>query len=977
MPMSASPRTQQLQMQQGAGGQDQTTALFEQGFSQAAYNLLLSKMPDLVDNVVTFRVIDTNIDEGSGVGAFIIQRQGQTLYIPVILSDSNVKPLDIVYHKALNIFLPLTKGWLDEMDKMSLGEMGRGIKTPETLYSDVDIRNVVVPPITGRFSYAAYIEGIEKTAQIYKPSLLHFLDNAPNRVKQAFVNTLEKNPHLFKKAVEVYGVSALQGAVSLRTEKVAAKQNYGGALWIADKDTKSIEFKRIFGDRSGEAYSGVRLKGYAAKDTRGFHNVALKVQEYAQYMEPNQPGVYCLYKSDLTEAPAFVMPNPTNIFAKGTRYNARPAIAGRNPLVDNSYTDPTPGGVDHENHEAHGRVNTRVYPEGRPNEIEGLTPHDTPRYMATFGNGDYAMVDRLIGRDSTADDISGGKLYNALFGVKDDAQPKAGVGFFVRAKGSSFQATCPIVIKSVTTGSDGIRRLTATDKDGWGEEKTIVTDPSHPYGSIWMPKNSNIVYMPPSFAWVPLNKRVYARDLFTSGADLTEVMISSLLSVGARQSSVKNAGQGQFSVDGGRAMDKVAALRVIAGEMLLSIEDAEAIIEKAAMEKVARFIVASPYQVASTRKLIEKKAADDSTPKKDKDDGGSKKKNPPKGKGNDASDPSMEDPSMGGDPSMGEDPSMGGDPSMMGMAPPAPPTPSPTDLAAMEASQQIQQEIEKLTEKMMLVQQIAARSQEIAGGGQVMPTVQTQAMGAPPPSTNMATGAPMGQQSGMAQPMFPGGMGGQPQQGMDPSMMGGGMSGQGMPQQGMQPPPQMGSMLDPTMDSGMGPMGPQMGGQQMGGMDPSMGGGMSGMDPSMQGQMGGMDPSMQGMQQPPMAMMSEDGLNGGSIQNQINPQFLDQASQLAGSDMFDAAAVSALAQSPMVKELVGQYVPNLERALDNLGRILLTLWMQEGALKSELGEEAYSELEDKLLSTHKDMGELVLRLSQNANIIKDPSHAGA
>jgi len=961
-PMAMSPKTQQMQMQQDAGP-DQVTALFEQGFSQAAYNLLLSKLPDLVENVVTFRVINTDIDEGSGVGAFIIQRQGQTLYIPVVMADNNTKPLEIVYHKSLNVFLPLTKGWLDEIDKMSMGELGKGVKTPETLYSDVDIRNVVVPPVTGRFSYAAYIGGIEKTAQEYRPMLLGFLDRAPNRVKQAFVNTLERNPDLLKTAVAIYGISALRDAVVLRQEKVAAKQNYGGALWIADKDTKPSEFKRIFGERSGEAYSGVKLKGYAAKDERAFHNVAMKVQPYEQYVEPTTPGVYNLYKTDMSEATAFVMPNPVNLFGHATRYGRKPVVPARNPMVDNSYTDPTPGGVDHHDHEVHGRVNTRVYPEGRPNLADELTPHDTPRYMAVFGNGDYSMVDRLVGRASIADDLSGGKLYSSLFGVTDGAAPKTGLGFFVRAKGTSFQATCPLNIKSVTTGSDGVRRILATSAEGWGEEKTLVTDPANAFGSIWMPQFSNITYVPADFAWVPLKDRVYARDLFTSAMDLTHATVSSLLSVGAQKSAVKNAGHGQFSVNGTQAVDKISALRYLAGGLNLTVEESEAILEKAASDGIAQFIVAAPYQIRMARTKLEKRAGDEDSSKK-KDSGGDKKKAPPKKDGPPGSgggDPMAggDDPSMGGDPSM--DPSMGGDPSMMGGAPMAPPPPSPTDLAAMEASQQIEQEIQKLTEKMMLVQQIAARSQEIAGGAAPMPSVQTQAMGAPPPSVNMATGAPMGQPqqpSGMGQPMYPGPspqmggmdpstMGGMPPQGsMDPSMMGGAP--------GMQMP-QMGSMMDPNMSqSPIGPMG----------ADPSMGmgGGMSGM---------GQDPSMMGG--PPQAMMSEDGFNNHMLEQQINPQFLGQAAQLANGDVFDAAAVSALAQSPMVKELVSQYVPNLEKALDNLARIILTMWMQESALKTEIGEEGYSELEDKLLTTHRDMGDLVLRLSQNANVLKGMS----
>jgi hypothetical protein len=136
----------------------------------------------------------------------------------------------------------------------------------------------------------------------------------------------------------------------------------------------------------------------------------------------------------------------------------------------------------------------------------------------------------------------------------------------------------------------------------------------------------------------------------------------------------------------------------------------------------------------------------------------------------------------------------------------------------------------------------------------------------------------------------------------------------------------------------------------------------------------GMSPDMgQGMEQPappPMAMMGQDGLSASAMEQQVNPQFLEQAAQLQSDDVFDAAALASLAQSPILKDLVSQYMPNLEKALDNLGRTLLTLYMQEPELKQELGESSFRDLEDNLRATTKSMGDLVLRLNQNAHVIK-------
>jgi hypothetical protein len=919
-----SPRTQQLQAGMNAGP-DQESALFEQGMSEMAYNLLSSRMPDVVPDVVTFKVLNVDLDKGSGVGAFVVLRHEQPIYIPVVMVDNAIKPLEIFFHKAMNVFLPLTKGWLDEIDKTSLSALGAGVKTPETLYTDVDIRNVVVPPITGRFSYAAWLpkalvdvarvldgQTLEKNAG--EPTMMFpsLLERAPNALKTAYARLLEKNPRLFKQAALTYGVHTLSDALKPRLEKVAAKQLHGGALWIVDQDNTPTDFRRIFGDKAGEAYAGVRKKGFAARDERMNRNMAVQEQPYERWTEPRQPGIYCLYTSEGKERYAFVMPNPIDVFDEGTRYGRRPAIAGRNPLIDNSYADPT----------GYGPAN-KVYPPGRPDESSYATRRDygARPFLAVFDNGDYIEPHMLVGRDSVADDIAG-RIHERLFD-KVDGAPRAGKGFFVRQKGTTFQATGPITIKSISTGEDGVRRIKASNGE-FGPEKTLATDPTHPYGTIWMPKNADIVYLPPDFIWIPLKERLNEKSWFQSALDLQACVSSMLSAVGAKKVAIKDAGARQFSINGSMPVDRIVALKKLAHEHVLAVDDADALLTKAAADRKAVAWVASPTQLAHVQLRLNKLAADDD--KKSKSDSDKpKKKSPPSGGGNGGGPP-------GADAGMDDGSGLGPEAAMAAMGPPPPPPPpAPLDLAAMEMDQAIQHEMQKLVEKQQTIQMLLQRSHEIGGGAPVAPMVQSQAMGAPPPSMNLATGgaptmgaSPMGPQPGQP-PMDPM-MGGQP--GMDPSM------GGGMPPGG-----------DPSVMGGQPPM------------DPSMGGG---------------DPSMMGGQPPPMAMMPPDGPNAMSLPQEVNPQFLDQAAQLHSADMFDAAAVATLAQSPALHGIVGQYLPNLEKAIDNLARVLLTMWMQEPELKPQVGEQTFSGLEESMQSTFKGLGELVLRLSRGVQAVKEP-----
>ena len=95
-PPSVSPRTQMMGAQ--PSGEDETR-MFEDGFSQMAYSVLVAKFPDLMPNVITFKVLDTDVDAGAGVGAFVIQHNNDVVYVPVVMADNQLKPLDMFYRQ--------------------------------------------------------------------------------------------------------------------------------------------------------------------------------------------------------------------------------------------------------------------------------------------------------------------------------------------------------------------------------------------------------------------------------------------------------------------------------------------------------------------------------------------------------------------------------------------------------------------------------------------------------------------------------------------------------------------------------------------------------------------------------------------------------------------------------------------------------------------------------------------------------------
>jgi len=144
------------QAQEGMPTPDGEQQIFEDKFSQMAYQVFNSQFPDLVESIVTFKLLDSDIERGSAVGSFILERNGSFIYVPIVLSDNQLKPLDIMYIKDKDIFLPLDESWVTELEKGGLEALGEGTELPKTVPTDVDIRNITSPPTSaGRYSYAS------------------------------------------------------------------------------------------------------------------------------------------------------------------------------------------------------------------------------------------------------------------------------------------------------------------------------------------------------------------------------------------------------------------------------------------------------------------------------------------------------------------------------------------------------------------------------------------------------------------------------------------------------------------------------------------------------------------------------------------------------------------------------------------------------------------------------------------------------
>lgn len=839
MPFELSQSPQVQQAQQGASEAVSPEEAFREGFAQMANDALAKQNPDLMPDVVTLRCLSVDPDQGKALGAFVIMRDDQIYYAPVMVSDSQLKPIDMFYSRQKDRYYPLSNEWLREASKSSLGTFGGAVEAPKTLRTDMDIRSLVVPPTTGRYSYASdrrktaarelddiaymYASAMAdetKTANVHL-MLPDLLKRAPEAVKLAFRNVLDRHVKLAKAFIRVYGKDETHKMLFARSKvatsvEVPMKHD----IYVLDKSMPLQEVKKVVGEDAGLAYKTIRQYGFYVHDTRPETNDLRSIAMTEQSLvEPGEPGLYTVYTSEGPKRALII----ADIKTKDIRRRCGCLVYIGRPLYRGS------------------------------------------EYLVIFENGDYQTVrDGLVATpdlSASYDDVR-----EFLEERLTDAPKNSEHGSFVCLKGSHIRATMPGYASNVSSDEVGTRC-----RFDYGTDVVLGNG-----AGLKIVQSGKTTLLPAAYQWLKLNGESYENEkkftIFTSPEQVFRVTEELAHKKGGRRVEVSSFGSdfkvANFSPCGVKEavvrIGRTYGLRL--PEILLTLKVASAGV---------------PYRLYA-------------------------------GKFAAAAPPEEEAPPM--DPSM--------------MMPEPPPPPSGMDLALMEQLEKIKMQMSALQDKAQTLQELQSRAVQIDGGG--------GAAASPIGAAAMQGG------SGMPVPGMP-----DPSQGMmDPSMMGGDPS-----QGGMMP-----GAGTPMMDAGMQGMDPSM--QGMGpaqqGMDPSM------MDPS---QMGG-DPSMQGQEPPPPPRMDDAGLRSGNIEAQISPQFLDSAAALEDDHVFDVAAVAQLAKQKNLMDLTTAYVPNLEKALDNLARLRIQLAIRENDYKEAIGNDRVSMVDQLLSDTFKNLGESVLSINQ-------------
>lgn len=92
----------------------------------------------------------------------------------------------------------------------------------------------------------------------------------------------------------------------------------------------------------------------------------------------------------------------------------------------------------------------------------------------------------------------------------------------------------------------------------------------------------------------------------------------------------------------------------------------------------------------------------------------------------------------------------------------------------------------------------------------------------------------------------------------------------------------------------------------------------------------------------------------------------DQAAQAGQKHVFDQAAIGGLSKVYDTSAVVDSYIPTFMDSLDRIGRILFLFYWKHEDFNARYGSDDVVEMEDRLRSVFKQLGDLTLQLKEKA-----------
>ena len=522
-----SPRAQVYDNSADPGDEESN---FVQGFSDLAKKALAKSQPALVANAVTFRVLEKDVEKGDGLGTFIIKLGGEILFIPVVLVENAVKPLDVFYCRSRDRYYPLTPEWLRDVSTSGVSPLGSAIDTPKNRTTDVDIRRLVVPPTIGRFGYAsAEPDGWDGFRHLHRKlatdGLLRFpqaLSRLPNRSKVAVLASFDRMPAVARLLGAQYGVPTLKEACAPREEKTASvvETPVKKDVYLADAGTSVQELQRELGPgEAARAYSQIRTDGIYVTDRRPKHNEVIALAEKSVDLEEAHGlGLYRFFLHDGSTKVGLAIPSPAPM---------------RQIVQDDS--------------------------SGTSLNL----PRQNRTVLVLFPDGAYAVLDAPLGQPipATATEL------DSFIAARAKADPVSGeTGVLLGPGPRGVWATEPHAVHEVQRGEAACR---------WRAEGMSVTRVKGMGGGVTQPTGSRAIFVGEKCAWWPLGRRLTSSEIHDNPALIQRLVMSGLAKTGAVKIAAVRGLGGEFIIGTRReALSGARAVVKLARDYGLTLSDA-------------------------------------------------------------------------------------------------------------------------------------------------------------------------------------------------------------------------------------------------------------------------------------------------------------------------------------------------------------------------------------------------------------------
>lgn len=252
MPISPTVSAWMQNAQDAQPGMD-TEGLFRKSFQDQAFNALRAKASAILSYVVTFKVIDTDVDSGDAFGTFAVSCGSDLVFIPVVMTAGSITSCEMVYLRSEDRFVPLNDSYIKDIVNKNNGSMGE-VMTKDVRVEDTRrmFRNLVRPPASSNVVLASYRIDISELPDSAKDKLVGYFNEHPQELGKiaafypidVFSERLSKKAAAVEESTEPIALTSAtvtkEAAEKLTDEERTALLSRGWLIKWAEAETKLV-----------------------------------------------------------------------------------------------------------------------------------------------------------------------------------------------------------------------------------------------------------------------------------------------------------------------------------------------------------------------------------------------------------------------------------------------------------------------------------------------------------------------------------------------------------------------------------------------------------------------------------------------------------------------------------------------------------------------------------------------------------------